>query len=130
MKAHNKIHDIAMIYGQMHDHGFKGMIFRSSNEKVIQFHTFLGGKILKEVPFIIKDQEFKLFFMQEDFDNPNLQKVVAEAKTASSAVPQQSSLWSSHHYHKHPNPYLKDSIINNLLKIYIKTTNINHFYHD
>lgn len=92
MKAHNKLHDIAMIYGQMHERGFKGMLFRSSNEKVIQFHTFLGGKILKEVPFIIKDQEFRLFFMQEDFDNPNLQKAVADAKAASSAVPQQSSL--------------------------------------
>jgi hypothetical protein len=31
LKASNKLHDIAMIYSQMHDHGFKGMIFRSSN---------------------------------------------------------------------------------------------------
>jgi hypothetical protein len=92
MKAVNKLHEIAMIYGQMHERGFKGMVFRSSNEKVIQFHIFLGGKILKEVPFAIKEQEFRLFFVQEDFDNPNLQKAVAEAKSATSAVPQQSSL--------------------------------------
>lgn len=86
MKTVNKLHEIALIYGQMHERGFKGMIFRSSNEKVIQFHTFLGAKILKEVPFIIKEQEFKLFFVQEEFDNPNLQKAVADAKAAAAAA--------------------------------------------
>jgi hypothetical protein len=31
LKAQNKLHDIALLYGQMQEHGFKGMIFRSSN---------------------------------------------------------------------------------------------------
>ena len=96
MKNVNKLHDIALIYGLMFEQGFKGMIFRSSNEKIIQFHTFLGGKVLKEVPFTIKDQTFKLWFVQEDFDNPNMQKAIADAKAAT-AQPIQSNLWSSYH---------------------------------
>jgi hypothetical protein len=34
--------------------------------------------------------------VQEDFDNPNMQKVIADAKAAT-AVPIQSNLWSSYH---------------------------------
>ena len=93
MKNVNKLYDIAMIYSLMHEQGFKGMIFRSSNEKIIQFHTFLGGQVLKEVPFTIKDQTFILWFVQENFDNPNMQKAIADAK-ALSAQPFQSNLWS------------------------------------
>lgn len=65
----------------MKETGFKGMIFRSSNEKIIQFHTMLGGELLKEVPFFINGKEFKLYFMQEDFGNPKMMKVAEEAKT-------------------------------------------------
>lgn len=82
LKAANKLHDIATLYSQMYEQGFKGMIFRSSNEKIIQFHTFLGGEVLKEVPFAIKDKVCKLWFMQEDFGNPKMQKMMEEVKNA------------------------------------------------
>jgi hypothetical protein len=84
LKAQNKLHDIALLYGQMQEHGFKGMIFRSSNERIIQFHTFLGGQVLKEVPFVLNGNEFKLWFMQEDFGNPQMKKVFEEAKNVQS----------------------------------------------
>jgi hypothetical protein len=69
LKASNKLYDIAMVYSLMHEQGFKGMIFRSSNEKIIKFHLMLGGQVLKEVPFVLNDKVFKLWFVQEDFAN-------------------------------------------------------------
>jgi hypothetical protein len=82
LKPAHKIHHIATIYDEMKSHGFKGMIFRSSNEKIIQFHTYLGGVVLKEVPFVIQGKEHKLWFVQEDFDNPQMVKAAKEATSA------------------------------------------------
>lgn len=56
IKPVQKLHEAAIIYDQMRSLGFKGMIFRSSNEKIVQLHLSLGGKLLKKTPFI-RDQK-------------------------------------------------------------------------
>jgi hypothetical protein len=82
LKSLNRVQQIAMLYSRMQEDGFKGMIFRCSNDKIVYFHTTLGGHVLKEVPFVKDEKHYKLWFMQEDFDNPKMQKIIEEAKAS------------------------------------------------
>lgn len=76
----DKIMEVSLAYDHLREHGFKGMVFRSSSEKLVRMHTAMGSEIMQELPFTRGGKNFRIWLLREEFDNEMLCQIIEAAK--------------------------------------------------
>lgn len=76
----DKILEVSLAYDHLRDQGFKGMVFRSSSERLVNMHTSMGSEIMQELPFSRSGKNFRIWLLREDFSNPILCQIIEESK--------------------------------------------------
>lgn len=71
-----KVMESAQTYGSISEQGFKGMICRSSNIKIIGLMSQIGGNLLKESVINTDGKSFSLYFAMLDLQNEKLKDFV------------------------------------------------------
>lgn len=64
----------------LRESGFKRMISRATNEKLVSYMKNLGFRVLNEVKFESKGQVFPQFLVEIDLENPMLLKLISKQK--------------------------------------------------
>ncbi len=75
-----KVKEITQSYESMRSQGFKGMICRSSNIKVIRILEPIGGELLKESVINTNGKSFSLYFAMLDLQNEKLKDFIEMTK--------------------------------------------------
>jgi hypothetical protein len=69
-------------YEHMRLQGFKGIVFRSTNDRIVRMAESMGSEILRELPFSQGGKDFRIWLLRNDFENPMHHQLVEEATKA------------------------------------------------